>query len=436
MNNTTWDAPTRRTVAILLGVLFFYVAYLIRPVLPFLIIAGLIAFILAPIISFCHKRLHFPKGLAIGLIYLLFIIIVLLIPVIFLPAVFSAFNALQSQFDPTTLVRLVLDYQNWFIDILESYRYIEFLGIETDFSPIVDPAIETLKTITPSTFVPSLQSLIAFIPTTINFTWEIASNIFGTLISVTLALFLTILYSIYLSASAGNMIQGLYNRIPPAYQPELAKLGSRIQKVWSAYLRGQLTLALIIGFLTWAVGAMIGMQGAFALGVIAGAMEILPNIGPVLAAIPALLVALVQGSTIFTDMNHTTFFFIVLGVYILIQQIENNLIVPKILGDAVELSPLIVMIGVVVGFSVYGILGALIAAPVVATAREIVFYAYAKVLLQDPYPPEDEPLITKPSMVDRLTSFWQKSRQWLNPTLKRKLAERQKQPIQAEHANE
>jgi hypothetical protein len=84
------------------------------------------------------------------------------------------------------------------------------------------------------------------------------------------------------------------------------------------------------------------------------------------------------------------FALIVVGLYFLIQQLENTFIVPRILGEAVDLHPFVVLIGVVIGANVAGILGALLAAPVIASGREIISYLYAKILGQDPFPPEDE----------------------------------------------
>lgn len=75
--------------------------------------------------------------------------------------------------------------------------------------------------------------------------------------------------------------------------------------------------------------------------------------------------------------------------YILMQQVENNLIVPRMLGDAVELSPLVVMTGAVVGASIGGILGVMLAAPVIATGRVILIYLYRKLLDQEPFPIEE-----------------------------------------------
>jgi hypothetical protein len=87
--------------------------------------------------------------------------------------------------------------------------------------------------------------------------------------------------------------------------------------------------------------------------------------------------------------------------------LENSFVVPRILGEAVDLHPIVVLIGVVIGANVAGILGALLAAPVIASGREIVSYLYAKILGEDPFPQEDE----KPEVVS--VSWQEQGRQWL-----------------------
>jgi predicted PurR-regulated permease PerM len=420
MGNTNWDSSTRRTVAIILGVLFIYLIYIARPVLPFLIISALIAYIVAPVISFLRERLRFPKGIAIATAYLLFVIAVLLTPILFVPALISAFADIS--FDPVPIIKQTRD---WLLVTLNTYRHLYFFGVSADLSPIVDPAEEYLKDLNASQFIPTFEAVIAYIPSTIQITWDVASRLFGRISSIMLAILITFLYSIYMSASAGEMRRSLSRFVPPAYRPELITLGVRVQRVWRAYLRGQFTLAIIIWLLTWFIGTLIGLPGAFALGVIAGAMEIIPNLGPLLAAIPALLAALLQGSTVL-PVSNGTFFLIVLGVYILIQQIENNIIVPKVLGDAVELPPLAVMVGVIVGFSVGGILGAVIAAPVVATGREIVGYAYAKVVLLDPFPPEEKPTSSQISLAVRIQTLAGKLLQTLAGLKQKRILDREK----------
>jgi predicted PurR-regulated permease PerM len=126
--------------------------------------------------------------------------------------------------------------------------------------------------------------------------------------------------------------------------------------------------------------------------------ELIPNLGPILAAIPAVIVALIQGSTVL-PVSNWVFALIIIGFYILMQQFENSFVVPRVLGGAVDLHPLIVMVGVLVGANVAGIIGALLAAPIIATGREIIRYLYRKILGVSPFPPEPEiPQVRGPSL--------------------------------------
>ncbi len=98
--------------------------------------------------------------------------------------------------------------------------------------------------------------------------------------------------------------------------------------------------------------------------------------------IPAVLLALIQGSN-FLPVNNLIFALIVVGVYFLIQQIENNVLVPRIMGQSLDLHPIIVLVGVVVGASFAGVLGAFLAAPVLASLKILGWYAHAKLTDQD-----------------------------------------------------
>jgi predicted PurR-regulated permease PerM len=159
-----------------------------------------------------------------------------------------------------------------------------------------------------------------------------------------------------------------------------------IRRVWVAYFRGQLVLSLTIGLIIGVGAATLGLPGAPLLGILAGLLEVLPNIGPVLAAIPAILLALVQGSSVLSVSN-LVFALIVALFYIIVQQLENNIIVPRLIGQAVDLPPILVMAGVLVGASVGGILGAFMAAPIIATGRILAQYAYNKIVGRPPFPP-------------------------------------------------
>jgi predicted PurR-regulated permease PerM len=194
--------------------------------------------------------------------------------------------------------------------------------------------------------------------------------------------------SIYLSSDAGKLHTAVFSYVPEAHQEEFNTLLSRLNAIWRSFLRGQFTLMLIIGVVVWIGGTAIGLPGAFALGVIAGLLEIIPNLGPIIAAIPAVIVALIQGSNVLPVSNFT-FAIIIIIFYIIVQGLENYFIVPRVLGDAVKIHPLVVIFGVLVGASVWGILGALLAAPVIASGKQIVSYLLYKIIDEDPFPPDE-----------------------------------------------
>jgi predicted PurR-regulated permease PerM len=146
---------------------------------------------------------------------------------------------------------------------------------------------------------------------------------------------------------------------------------------------------LFIGVIDWLGLTVLGIPGAPYLGIISGLLEIVPNIGPVIATIPAVVVALLQGST-YLRVSPLFLALLVVAFYTLVQQFENNLIVPRVLGKAMNLPPLVVMTGALVGAEVGGVLGVMLATPVIATMRDIVSYVYRKILGENPFPPEEE----------------------------------------------
>jgi predicted PurR-regulated permease PerM len=199
----------------------------------------------------------------------------------------------------------------------------------------------------------------------------------------------TFLASIYINLSAHTFHDALLRTVPERYRSETATLLSKIERTWKAFFRGELTLMLFIGVISWLGLTALGIPGAPYLGLIAGLLEIVPNIGPVLSTVPAVIVALLQGS-IYIHVTPLFMALIVVLFYILVQQLENNLIVPMVLGKAVNLPPLVVMTGVLVGAEVGGLLGIILASPVIATIRDIVSYIYRKILGENPFPPEEE----------------------------------------------
>jgi predicted PurR-regulated permease PerM len=176
--------------------------------------------------------------------------------------------------------------------------------------------------------------------------------------------------------------------MPAAWWRDVRAISDLVLRVFGQWLRGQLFLGLTVGIATFAGLVLLGAvvdpvfsRFAVLLSAIAGILELLPIIGPIIAAIPAVLLALTAG----LDAAVAAVI-----MYTVIQQLENNLLVPKIQGDAVDLHPSAVMFALVIGGAIAGLLGAILALPITAAARDVFRYLFHR--LDDPPSSPDEAL--------------------------------------------
>jgi predicted PurR-regulated permease PerM len=264
-------------------------------------------------------------------------------------------------------------------DLAGRYQVIEIFGFPVDLSPVYQQVITSLTSLVTSIAPRSLNIFTAF-----------ASGFASTLIG----LVLTLVVSFYLVKDAHSIGRYLDNLAPEDYRDEVMYLRQQISEIWNAFFRGQLLLCLIIGVVTGSALWLVGVRQALMLGVLAGVLEIIPNLGPVLAAVPAVLLALLQGSTRLA-ISPLWFAILVAGLYVIIQQVENNFLVPRIIGGSVKLHPVVVLLGVVAGASMAGILGIFLAAPVLATIRVVARYCYDKLQDKPILPPAPEPARTE-----------------------------------------
>jgi predicted PurR-regulated permease PerM len=377
---TKWSEATKRTVAIAGVLIGVFVLYISRPVLPFIIVAAILAFLLNPIVMFFRVRLRMPRWAAVVLSYFFLLVAMLLLPLILTPAIVDAVSDIEID-----IVVLLDATSNWLQRFLESIRHVAFLNFQFDLSPAVDPALETLTGVVPEAMIPSVEQIYNSIPPVLELATGFAAGVVGTVLWAILAFIFTLIYAIYISLDLPKFGTGLGELIPDPYRAEYAQLGNMVIDVWAAFFRGQLILAIVIGVIVSVGNTVLGVPAASLLGILAGLLEVLPNIGPVLAAIPAILLALLQGSSVLSVSN-VVFALIVVLFYIIVQQVENNIIVPRLIGQAVDLPPILVMAGVLVGASVGGILGAFMAAPIIATGRIVAQYAYDKILDRPTFP--------------------------------------------------
>jgi predicted PurR-regulated permease PerM len=183
-------------------------------------------------------------------------------------------------------------------------------------------------------------------------------------------------WAFYLLKDRPSLVRAFQAAIPPEWRPDIDVVIEIVERVFSSWIRGQVLLGLAVGVATFAGLLILGAtvdpifsRFAVLLAVIAGVLELLPIIGPIIAAVPAILIAATAG----VEAAVAAFL-----LYLVIQQVENNVLVPKIQGDATELHPSAVMLALVIGGAVAGLLGAILALPITAAARDVYRHLFAR----------------------------------------------------------
>jgi len=190
------------------------------------------------------------------------------------------------------------------------------------------------------------------------------SGIFGGIVSF----FIVLVVTFYMVVEEDSMKRIVWSLAPPRNQPYIMQLINRMQRQIGYWLRGQLILMFLVGFLTW-VGLLFLMpEYVLALGLIAGVTEFVPYLGPMLGAIPAVFLA-------FTVSPFLALLVVIL--YLIIQQVEGNILVPKIMERAVGLNPIISIAVLMAGLVLGGIIGGLLSIPV-ATALSVFLKDWVK----------------------------------------------------------
>lgn len=366
-----WSRTTKLIVALAGLGLILLAAWRFQILLGQVVTAGILAYLLSPLIEFIHSRSPLSRGVAILLVYLS--LLLLLIAGVTAVGVVAYNQALD-------LIEMAPDFINELVILFQSLsedteRVITIAGYEfpigrIDWNAVRDQALNLIE--------PALAQSGGF-----------ARQIASSTIRFLGTFFFVFIISAYMANEVPNL--GSYiNRLtyPAGYHDDAERLLKEFQRIWNAYLRGQVILGLTIGTAVSIVLGLLGVQNALGLGVLAGLLEFIPSIGPLISAAAAMLVAYFQPSN-YLGLTSTQLVLIVLVVMIIIQQIENNVLVPRIVGDALDLHPILVIVGVLVGASVAGILGAILAAPVLATIKLVGIYAWRKLFDVNPFPPED-----------------------------------------------
>jgi predicted PurR-regulated permease PerM len=343
-------------------------------VLLVFIVAAIIALIVNPMVSFLQRR-RVPRGLAIAMIYVGFFVVLAIAGAILANPVAEQVSAFQQD-----VPDLIDDANASLADLQETF---DDNGIGIEVQAQGRTALQTIQ-----------DQVLQGSGEVVSFTGELLRRI----VEVSIQLVLVLVLSIYMLVYGPRIGEQVRSVMPPGDGTPEDDYPTRVQKAVSGYVRGQLLFSTIMGtsagVALWVFGALgifpPGKTYALAFGAFFGVMELVPFIGPILGALPPIIVALL------TDPLTAVW---VALLFLALQQLEGHVVAPQVFSYTLRINPLLVIFALLFGAQVYGVIGALIALPIAATLRETVLYLRRHLVLEpwgttmtlggpDPPPPQ------------------------------------------------
>lgn len=336
-----FELTVKSLVLVALGVLLFFYASEILGVLVILFFSFILTSAVMPIYQSLRDK-GMSKFLSIFVVYFSFIILVLLlVGLIIIP--FG--NQIGS---------LISDIPNVVNQLMASLSSLQLPFLEIDQATI-ELSIQEYVNELSANFVPTVTTGFGSV-------WGFVGAALSAFGGGFVAFMAAVTVSIYTVVDHDYLIDNYVLRFVDAKERLIVrKLIYDVEVRLGKWLVGEAVLMLIIGVMSWILLVVLGVPFAFSLAVIAGLLEMVPNIGPAVAAFFAVPMATIDGGL---GIGVLTF-----AGYIVIQQLENNFIVPKIMSNAAGLRPIIVIVGMLFGFSIGGVLGGLLTVPLLGIAK-------------------------------------------------------------------
>jgi predicted PurR-regulated permease PerM len=326
-----------RTILRVLGILLLVaivleVIWIARHVISWMVISLFLALALDPLVALFQRRLKLGRAAAIGIAYLIVLIVIVGIGASFIPK--------------------LVDEVNGFVDALPGYVHDLTHGrgrlgfLETKYH-VVEKVREQVNKGGASRLLGLSGAAVS-----------VTKSIISTIAAVVTIVFLTF----FLLLEGRDWMERIYGLLPEHQQPRWRRVGHDIYRTVGGYVTGNIVISILAGASITIVLLIVGVPYAVALGLLVAFLDLIPLAGATLAGIVVVVVAF---------LHSVTAGIVVAVFFVIYQQVENHVLQPVIYGRTVQLSPLAVLVSVLVGAELAGILGALAAIPVAGAIQVI-----------------------------------------------------------------
>lgn len=385
LSSPKWGPTTKTIVALtvvgLVAVLLFSFRQVIGPV----ILAFILAFLLHPLASRLSKTVRLSWRSSVNLIYLSLLILLI---ALFTATGIAIVQQSQSLFD--FLDRFITDLPQLVQD-LSSENFVlgpfQFNLSQFDLSSLADQLLAVVRPV-----LGQAGSLLSKVATG-------AANVVGW------GLFI-LLVSYYLLAEGGQIRENLVFVDVPGYNEDTRRLARELARTWDAFLRGQLLICLLTVVVYYLLLTILGLRFSLAIALMAGLARFVPYIGPWITWSVTALVGILQTTNYF-GLESWKYAGLIIIICVLVDQVMDNVVVPRLMGKALGVHPAGVLIAAIIATNLIGIIGLVLAAPVLATVALVGRYVGRKLFDQNPWPePEQPPELPGGRVARRARAWW------------------------------
>ncbi|MDI9420532.1 MAG: AI-2E family transporter [Firmicutes bacterium] len=325
---------TRKWLLTILLFLMLLFLYRVRVILSPFLFAALIAYMAYPLVQAFERR-QVPRPIAIILVYLLFGVIV---------GAAVSFLIPQLAKEVDELLKTIPGQTEKLTDGFNLWRSLDRVSVPEVFQAGVDHLVNRIKQL--------LEGMAQRI-----------AGILMAMVSQIVSLLIAPFLAFYLLRDLEPIKRRSVMLIPKQYRLSVYKLGKEVNQVLNGFIHGQLVNALLVGSLITVGLALLGVKYSVFIGILAGVFNIIPYFGPIIGFVPA---------SLFARAKSPLSVLWVLALFIVVNQLEANVISPKIIGERVGLHPLAVIFAIFAGGELMGLTGMLIAVPAAAIFRIVV----------------------------------------------------------------
>ncbi|MGA7194654.1 MAG: AI-2E family transporter [Anaerolineales bacterium] len=386
-SSPNWGSTTKLVVALTFVAILAWLLFRFDGIIAPLLLAFVLAYLFYPVASFLQRVFRFPWRLAVGLIYLL------LLGLLFSLLALGGVRLIQQIQNLVTFVQNSLTVIPGMIEQVAGQVY-QFGPFQFDFRHLDLNALS--------------QQLVSLIQPVLGRTGTLLGTIAGGAAQFLGWLLFVLLVSYFALSESGGTRRGIVWLDIPGYTEDIHRLGHELGLIWNAFLRGQVIIFFFTFLVYLVVFGLLGVNYVIGIAVLAGLAKFVPYFGEPITWITLALVAYFQGSGPF-GLPPLTYAIVSVAVAFLIDQTFDNLITPRIIAHALHVHPAAVLIAALIAASFLGLLGIIIAAPMLATVTLFWRYIMRKMLDLDPWS-EGETTYPPPLSISRILAavrnFW------------------------------